>query len=96
MKRIKQDLPPESVTATPHTQEITIARGLRTDLPIEIDSRYHAFFSAYVARYRAEKGLIISAMNATTIIGIGFIEANRQIGTFFGDRIEKMIAFSSR
>ncbi len=75
-------------------QQIILSRSMPANMNIEIQSSYSPLFKAYSLRCRLEKGFIVTANDSSTIIGIGFIEKDNDVGSFFGSGIQEMIQFS--
>ncbi|MHA2121089.1 MAG: GNAT family N-acetyltransferase [Promethearchaeota archaeon] len=74
--------------------EITIERSLPKFGTFEIQSPYSEMIHTYLVRARSHGRLIVSAHNNGIIKGIGFIEPNGKVGTFYGSYIRDMVNYT--
>ncbi len=75
-------------------REIIIECNLPKDAAFEINSAYSGVISSYLVRAKAQGKRIICAHDQKSIIGIGFVEPNGKIGTFYGKYNAEMIKYS--
>ncbi len=70
-----------------------IERNLPKDAKFSISSAYAECFPSYITNANLQKKLVISAHIGTKVVGIGFIEQKKRVGTFFGECVEEMIKY---
>jgi len=78
----------------PSTKTVIIERNLPNNLEFSISSAYSEIIPTFLVRGKSYGKRIISAHNENKIKGIGFIEPNGKIGTFYGKYSAEMIEYS--
>ncbi|MFX1500840.1 MAG: GNAT family N-acetyltransferase [Promethearchaeota archaeon] len=74
--------------------EITVERNLPQFERFDIQSAYSEMIPSYLVRARSHERKIISAHKNGIIEGIGFIDSNGKIGTFYGSHVGDMVKYA--
>ncbi len=82
------------VRAEGKKQEVVIERKMPGGLEFSVDSPYSEMILTYLSRAKIQGKIIVSAHNQEQLKGIGFIEPNGKVGTFFGKYSEDLIAYT--
>ncbi|MFX0033373.1 MAG: GNAT family N-acetyltransferase, partial [Candidatus Hermodarchaeota archaeon] len=78
----------------PEERDIIVERGIPSNASFSIESAYSEIIPSYLVRARSHGKKIISAHNDSKLHGIGFIEPNGKIGTFYGKYSPEMIRYA--
>jgi GNAT superfamily N-acetyltransferase len=78
----------------PSGKEIIIDKTIPRDSVIDVKSQYSDLVQEYLTRAKAQDKIIVSARKDNKVVGIGFVEQEEKIGTFFGHFIQEMLEFS--
>ncbi len=76
-------------------KDIIIEKDLPFAIKPVLKSPYSGLINAYIARAKAQDKSIITAHNSNELLGIGFIEEDGTIGSFFGEYIDEIIKFAN-
>ncbi|MFW9950662.1 MAG: GNAT family N-acetyltransferase [Candidatus Thorarchaeota archaeon] len=74
--------------------EIVIERNLPQKAKFAIESAYSEMISSYLVRARAHKKQIVCAYRNDLVEGIGFIEPDGNVGTFYGSYVSDMVDYT--
>lgn len=74
--------------------EIVIERNLPQNAKFAIKSSYSEMISSYLVRARAHGKRIVCAYKDDLVEGIGFIESDEKVGTFYGGYVSDMIDYA--
>ena len=85
---------PIILSKTPPSESIIIEKNLPRNLQFSIKSAYSDMIPTFLVRGRAYGKLIITSHTQEEIKGIGFIEENGKVGTFYGTYVEAMIQYA--
>lgn len=75
-------------------RDIIIERNLPRDVSFSIKSAYSEIIPSFLVRGRSQNKRIISAHNQTELKGIGYIEPNEKLGSFYGTYSSDMIKYA--
>ena len=85
---------PNIIVKEEREKNIIIERKLPRNLIFSISSLYADLIPSYIARAEAQNKMIISVHNQEKLKGIGFIEPNGKVGSFFGKYTANIIDYS--
>jgi len=85
---------PRVIRAQGKKQEVVVERKIQGGLEFSIDSPYSEMILAFLSRAKIQGKAIVSAHNQEKLKGIGFIEPNGKVGTFFGKYSEDLILYT--
>ncbi|MHA1107335.1 MAG: GNAT family N-acetyltransferase [Promethearchaeota archaeon] len=85
---------PRVIRARGKKQEVVVERKMPGGLEFSVDSPYSEMILAYLSRAKIQGKTIVSAHNQEKLKGIGFIEPNGKVGTFFGKYSDDLIAYT--
>ncbi|MBY9004429.1 MAG: GNAT family N-acetyltransferase [Candidatus Lokiarchaeota archaeon] len=85
---------PRVIRASGKKQEVVVERKMPGGLEFSIESPYSEMILAYLSRAKIQGKTIVSAHNQENLKGIGFIEPNGKVGTFFGKYSEDLISYT--
>ncbi|MFW9782932.1 MAG: GNAT family N-acetyltransferase [Candidatus Heimdallarchaeota archaeon] len=85
---------PVIIHKEPEERDVIVERGIPPNVKFSIESAYSDIIPSYLVRARSQGKGIISAHNASELLGIGFIEPNGKIGTFYGNYTIEMIRYT--
>ncbi|MFX0059051.1 MAG: GNAT family N-acetyltransferase [Candidatus Hodarchaeota archaeon] len=85
---------PIILAKTPPSETIIIEKKLPRNLEFNIKSAYSVLIPTFLVRGRSYGKLIVTAHTQEEIKGIGFIERNGKVGTFYGTYAEVMIQYA--
>ncbi len=75
-------------------EEITVERNLPQFESFGIQSAYSEMIPSYLVRARSHEKKIVSAHKNGVIEGIGFIDSNGKVGTFYGSHVGDMVKYT--
>ena len=75
-------------------KDVVIERRLPKNLDFSISSLYSELIPSYIARAKSQDKTIISVHNQEELKGIGFVEPNGKVGSFFGNYTSNLIDYS--
>ncbi len=85
---------PRVIRAEGKKQEVVVERKMLGGLEFSVDSPYSEMILAFLSRAKIQGKTIVSAHNQEQLKGIGFIEPNGKVGTFFGKYSEDLILYT--
>jgi len=85
---------PVILARTPPSKTVIIERNLPNNLVFSISSAYAEILPSFLVRGKSYEKVIVSAHSQEKLKGIGFIEPNGKIGTFYGKYIPEMIEYA--
>ncbi|MFX1570248.1 MAG: GNAT family N-acetyltransferase [Promethearchaeota archaeon] len=75
-------------------REIIVERNLPSSFKFGIPSAYSEMIPSYLVRARSHEKRIVSAHTDGKVEGIGFIEPNGTVGTFYGHHVWDMVKYT--
>jgi GNAT superfamily N-acetyltransferase len=76
------------------TGPVTISNQINVDLPLLFESPYKELVPMYILKTSSQRGQIITASDGKGIQGIGLVENDGLMATFFGNFIPQMFEYS--
>ena len=85
---------PDIIAKVDREKNVIIERKLPKNLIFSISSYYADLIPSYIARAESQNKMIISVHNQEKLKGIGFLEPNGKVGSFFGKYTPNIIDYS--